>query len=133
MLRQSLTFSKKLFLKNYIKKHIFINRPPTPTIFMERCLTCKFFSGKTHLPLCRRVLLVNTQHCIVPPQCKFEKELVYEYCYTVCSKENLCGKDGKLYEKYNEGLNIKPVIPIMKNGQYNEDYLKEYGKYLRLS
>jgi hypothetical protein len=133
MVRQSLTFSKKIFFKNYIKKHIFINRPLTPTLFMDRCLTCKFFSGKTYLPLCRRVILVNTQHCILPPQCKFEKGTVYEYCYTVCGKENLCGKDGKLYEQYSEGFNIKPVIPIMKNGEYNEDYLKVYGKHLRLS
>jgi hypothetical protein len=102
---------------------------------MERCLTCKYFSGKTHIPLCSRVLLVNTKPYILSPQAKFEKTSVYEYCYNVCNKESLCGKDGKLYEKYsgNNEYNILPIIPIMKNGDYNEDYLQEFGKYLRLT
>jgi hypothetical protein len=105
---------------------------------MERCLTCKYFSGKLHLPLCSRVLLVNTHHQILPPQSKFEKGFVYEYCYTVCSKESLCGKDGKLYEKYNGNngnneYNIVSSIPIIEKGHYNEDYLQEFGKYLRLT
>ena len=89
---------------------------------MEKCFTCKFFSGKPHLPLCSRVLLVNTQHRILPPQCKFEKRHVYEYCHTVCGKESLCGKDGKLYEPYENGLNLKIIEPIIQFGEYTPKY-----------
>lgn len=90
---------------------------------MERCITCKYFSGKTYLPLCSRVLLVNTQRQILPPTSKFEKGKVYEYCYTVCSNDSLCGKDGKLYEKE---LTLQNQIPIIKNGKVNELY-KQFG------
>lgn len=92
---------------------------------MERCLTCKFFSGKPYLPLCSRVLLVNTQHHILPPPCKFEKGYVYEYCNTVCGKESLCGKDAKLYEPYEHGINLKYTEPIMEFGEYTSKY-KEF-------
>jgi hypothetical protein len=102
---------------------------------MERCLTCKYYSGIKYMPLCSRVVLINTQRYIVPPPCKFQDYRVYEGCHIVSSNDNLCGKNGNLYEK-NDGSSsgMKKTNPvIMIKGEYTEEYKQKYGKYLNIS